>query len=142
MLSFTVAASATVFLLYFLLASEHWLIARTDRGDPAPAHARAAAQRHPPGQVEIGLFITTMGLISIGLGIATGIGLAAIGFPNPVLWGTTTAVLTFVPYIGRCSSRSRCWLPAAWSRAPAHDAGAAGALPRPPLSSRAISSAR
>jgi predicted PurR-regulated permease PerM len=41
-----------------------------------------------------------MGLISIGLGIATGVGLAAIGFPNPVLWGTTTAVLTFVPYIG------------------------------------------
>ena len=41
-----------------------------------------------------------MGLISIGLGIATGLALAAIGFPNPVLWATTTAVLTFVPYIG------------------------------------------
>jgi predicted PurR-regulated permease PerM len=32
--------------------------------------------------------------------VATGIALAAIGFPNPALWATTTAVLTFVPYIG------------------------------------------
>jgi len=100
MLSFTVAASATVFLLYFLLASEHWLIARTIEAIPRRRTRALLLSGIRQAQVEIGLFITTMGLISIGLGIATGIGLAAIGFPNPVLWGTTTAVLTFVPYIG------------------------------------------
>jgi len=100
MLSFTVAASATVFLLYFLLASEHWLIARTVEAIPRRRTRALLLSGIRQAQVEIGLFITTMGLISIGLGIATGIGLAAIGFPNPVLWGTTTAVLTFVPYIG------------------------------------------
>jgi predicted PurR-regulated permease PerM len=100
MLSFTVAASATVILLYFLLASEHWLIARTIEAIPRRRTRALLLSGIRQAQVEIGLFITTMGLISIGLGIATGIGLAAIGFPNPVLWGTTTAVLTFVPYIG------------------------------------------
>ena len=100
MLSFTVAASATVFLLYFLLASEHWLIARTIEAIPRRRTRALLLSGIRQAQVEIGLFITTMGLISIGLGIATGIALAAIGFPNPVLWGTTTAVLTFVPYIG------------------------------------------
>ena len=100
MLSFTVAASATVFLLYFLLASEHWLIARTIEAIPRRRTRALLLSGIRQAQVEIGLFVTTMGLISIGLGIATGIGLAAIGFPNPVLWGTTTAVLTFVPYIG------------------------------------------
>ena len=100
MLSFTVAASATVFLLYFLLASEHWLIARTIEAIPRRRTRALLLSGIRQAQVEIGLFITPMCLISIGLGIATGIGLAAIGFPNPVLWGTTTAVLTFVPYIG------------------------------------------
>ena len=100
MLSFTVAASATIFLLYFLLASEHWLIARTVEAIPRRRTRALLLSGIRQAQVEIGLFITTMGLISIGLGVATGIALAAIGFPNPVLWATTTAVLTFVPYIG------------------------------------------
>ena len=127
-LSFIVAASATIFLLYFLLASEHWLIARTVEAIPRRRTRALLLSGIRQAQIEIGLFITTMGLISIGLGVATGIGLAVIGFPNPVLWATTTAVLTFVPYIGpvlvtlallvaggmnrarvsRCSRRRRC----------------------------------
>ncbi len=100
MLSFAVSASATVFLLYFLLASERWLIARTIEAIPRQRTRALLLGGIRQAQRDIGLFITTMGLISIGLGIATGIALAAIGFPNPVLWATTTAVLTFVPYIG------------------------------------------
>ena len=100
MLSFTVSASATVFLLYFLLASERWLIARTVEAMPRRRARALLLGGIRQAQRDIGLFITTMGLISIGLGVATGIALAAIGFPNPVLWATTTAVLTFVPYIG------------------------------------------
>ncbi len=100
MLSFTVSASATVFLLYFLLASERWLIARTVEAIPRHRTRALLLAGIRQAQRDIGLFITTMGLISIGLGIATGIALALIGFPNPALWATTTAVLTFVPYIG------------------------------------------
>ena len=100
MLSFTVSASATVFLLYFLLASERWLIARTVEAIPRRRTRALLLGGIRQAQRDIGLFITTMGLISIGLGLATGIALALIGFPNPVLWATTTAVLTFVPYIG------------------------------------------
>jgi predicted PurR-regulated permease PerM len=99
-LSFTVAASATVFLLYFLLASERWLIARTVEAIPRRRTRALLLGGIRQAQGDIGLFITTMGFVSIGLGIATGIALALIGFPNPVLWATTTAVLTFVPYIG------------------------------------------
>ena len=100
MLSFTVSASATVFLLYFLLASERWLIARTVVAIPKRRTRALLLSGIRQAQRDIGLFITTMGLVSIGLGIATGLALAAIGFPNAALWGTTTAVLTFVPYIG------------------------------------------
>jgi predicted PurR-regulated permease PerM len=100
MLSFIVLASATVFLLYFLLATERWLIARTVEAIPRRRTRALLLSGLRQAQGDIGLFITTMGLISIGLGIATGLALALIGFPNPVLWATTTAVLTFVPYIG------------------------------------------
>lgn len=100
MFSFAVSASATVFLLYFLLASEHWLIARTVEAIPRRRTRALLLSGIRQAQGDIGTFITTMGLTSIGLGIATGVALALIGFPNPVLWATTTAVLTFVPYIG------------------------------------------
>jgi predicted PurR-regulated permease PerM len=99
-ISLAVLASATVFLLYFLLASEHWLIARTVEAIPRRRTRALLLSGIRQAQRDIGLFVTTMGLISIGLGIATGVALALIGFPNPVLWATTTAVLTFVPYIG------------------------------------------
>ncbi|MEO7009967.1 MAG: AI-2E family transporter, partial [Caldimonas sp.] len=79
MLSFTVSASATVFLLYFLLASERWLIARTIEAIPRQRTRALLLGGIRQAQRDIGLFITTMGLISIGLGIATGIALAAIG---------------------------------------------------------------
>jgi predicted PurR-regulated permease PerM len=100
MLSFSVSASATVFLLYFLLASERWLIDRTVEAIPRRRTRALLLSGIRQAQRDIGLFITTMGLVSIGLGIATGIALAAVGFPNAALWATTTAVLTFVPYIG------------------------------------------
>ncbi len=100
MLSFAVSASATVFLLYFLLASERWLIDRTVEAIPRRRTRALLLSGIRQAQRDIGLFITTMGLVSIGLGIATGVALAAIGFPNAALWATTTAVLTFVPYIG------------------------------------------
>ena len=51
-------------------------------------------------QRDIGLFISTMSLVNLALGVATGLALWAIGLPNPVLWGTTTAVLAFIPYLG------------------------------------------
>jgi predicted PurR-regulated permease PerM len=51
-------------------------------------------------QRDIGLFISTMSLVNVALGVATGLALWAIDLPNPVLWGTTTAVLAFIPYLG------------------------------------------
>lgn len=99
-LSFAVSAAATVFLLYFLLISEHWLVVRTAQALSRPRSRALLLGGLRQAQREIGLFVTTMGLMSLLLGAATGLALAAIGFPNAVLWSGVTAVLTFVPYIG------------------------------------------
>src|SRR5690606_35540733 len=35
-----------------------------------------------------------------GLGVATGLAMAALGVPNPALWGVLAAINNFVPYLG------------------------------------------
>ncbi len=99
-LSFAVSASATVILLYFLLASEQWLVARTTAAIRRPRTRALVLAGFRQAQRDVGLFISTMSLVNVALGIATGLALWLIGLPNPVLWGTTTAVLAFIPYLG------------------------------------------
>ena len=99
-ISFALSAAATVILLYFLLASEHWLVERTVQAIQRRRTRALLLSGFRQAERDIGLFISTMSIINIALGIATGAALALIGMPNPVLWGTTTAVLAFIPYIG------------------------------------------
>jgi predicted PurR-regulated permease PerM len=99
-IAFALSASATVILLYFLLASEHWLVDRTAQAIRRPRTRALVLSGFRQAERDIGLFISTMSIINIALGVATGCALALIGMPNPVLWGTTTAVLAFIPYIG------------------------------------------
>lgn len=99
-LSFAVSASATVILLFFLLASERWLVERTVAAIRQPRTRALVLSGVRQAQRDIGLFIGTMVLINVFLGLATGLALWAIGLPNPVLWGVTTAVLACIPYGG------------------------------------------
>ncbi len=99
-ISFAVSAAATVILLYFLLASEHWLVARTVAAFRRPRTRALVLSGFRQAQRDIGRFISTMSIVNVALGVATGLALWLIGLPNPVLWATTTAVLTFIPYFG------------------------------------------
>lgn len=38
--------------------------------------------------------------VNVGLGVAVGIGLAALGLPQAALWGALATLLRFVPYLG------------------------------------------
>ena len=98
--SFALSASATVILLYFLLASEQWLVGRTVAAIRRPRTRSLVLSGFRQAQRDIGLFISTMSLVNVGLGVATGLALWAIGLPNPVLWATTAGVLAFIPYLG------------------------------------------
>lgn len=100
MLAFALSASATVILLYFMLASEQWLVARTVAAFRRRRSRALVLSAFRQAQRDIGLFISTMSLVNVALGIATGIALWLVGLPNPVLWGVTTAVLAFIPYLG------------------------------------------
>jgi predicted PurR-regulated permease PerM len=99
-ISFALSASATVILLYFLLASERWLVIATVNAVRRPRARALFLSGVRQAQRDIGLFIRTMSLVNVALGVATGLALWMIGLPNPVLWGTTVAILAFIPYLG------------------------------------------
>lgn len=48
----------------------------------------------------ISSYLITTTVINIGLGLAIGVGMWAIGMPNPVLWGIMAMLLNYLPFIG------------------------------------------
>ncbi|MER9136637.1 AI-2E family transporter [Mesorhizobium sp. M0047] len=49
---------------------------------------------------EISHYLLTVTIINAGLGAVIGLGLWALGVPNPQVWGITAAMLNFLPYVG------------------------------------------
>ncbi|MBB2487649.1 AI-2E family transporter [Mitsuaria sp. WAJ17] len=98
---FTLSAASMVILLYFLLASEHWLLSRCIEVLPEKPRLRAlvlgglrALQR------DLSRYVLTLSLINLGVGLATALAMGALALPNPGLWGVAAALLNFIPYIG------------------------------------------
>jgi predicted PurR-regulated permease PerM len=94
------AATVVIFLTYFLLASGDLFLHKLVAVLPQLKDKKTAVRivRETQSQISLYLLVTTM--INAGVGVATGIALAVVGMPNPVLWGVVAAVLNFVPYIG------------------------------------------
>ncbi|MBZ9850425.1 AI-2E family transporter [Mesorhizobium sp. CA14] len=49
---------------------------------------------------EISHYLLTVSMINMGLGTVIGLGLWALGMPNPLVWGAMAALLNFLPYVG------------------------------------------
>jgi predicted PurR-regulated permease PerM len=96
----TVSAVATVILLFFLLASERWMIARTIEAIPKRRTRVAVLGGVRAAQRDIARFLGAQAIINVGVGLATGIAVGMLGLPNPTLWGTIAGLLGFIPYLG------------------------------------------
>ena len=100
MAGMAVTTVATVILLYFFLASERWLIARTVEAIPRRRARVTVIGGFRAAQRDIATFLGTQAIINFGVAVATGIAMALVGLPNPTLWGTIAGVLGFIPYLG------------------------------------------
>lgn len=98
--AFALAGAATVILLYFLLASEHWLLPRAVQALPRPRQRARVLACALAAQRDIGRFLSALAFINVGVAVALGIGLQLAGLPNPLLWGVASGVLNFIPYLG------------------------------------------
>lgn len=98
--AFVVSATATVILLYFLLASEHWVLSRVVEAVPHQRKRALVLGGVRAAQREIGHWLAVVGIVNAVVGVLMGLLLWTLGLPNPTLWGVITAVFCFVPYIG------------------------------------------
>lgn len=97
---FAVSASATLILLYFLLASEHWLLLRTVVAVPRRRARALLVGGVRSAQREIARFVMALSLVNLGVGLTMGVVLHTLQLPNPLLWAVVCGVLNFIPYIG------------------------------------------
>ena len=97
---FAVSASATLILLYFLLASEHWLLLRTVAAVPRRRARALLVGGVRSAQREIARFVMALTLVNLGVGLTMGVVLHTLQLPNPLLWAVVCGVLNFIPYIG------------------------------------------
>jgi predicted PurR-regulated permease PerM len=99
-----VALTTVVVLTLFLLAGGPPMLGRMTASLASDAHSTRVLQVIDAVRSELGRYYGTIALINLGLGLATGLGMMALGMPNPVLWGALAAVLNFIPYVGSATT--------------------------------------
>jgi predicted PurR-regulated permease PerM len=93
-------AAITLILALFLLASGTLFYEKIVQSFPLMSDKKRALRVVYDVEREISRYLLTIALINCGLGLLIGLGLWAIGVPNPLVWGVAAALLNFLPYIG------------------------------------------
>ena len=98
--SFLGTLAAVVMLLYFLLASGDLFLRKLMRVLPSHEAKANAVEIAREVEADISKYLFMVTLINICLGAVLAVVFAAIGLPNPLLWGTVATSVAFIPYIG------------------------------------------
>jgi predicted PurR-regulated permease PerM len=97
--SFAAGVVTMFILLYFLLATGRSLLLKLVKVLPRLHDKKAAVTIMHQIEHDTSIYLLTVTLINLGLGIATSLLLFMLGMPNPLLWGVIAGVLNFVPYV-------------------------------------------
>jgi predicted PurR-regulated permease PerM len=94
------AGAMLLMLVFFLLLAQRSLLARLLRALPqrrAQVRVTAALREARDG---VANYLAAMALVNLGLSVATGAVLAALGLPGVVVWAGVIFALLFIPYLG------------------------------------------
>ena len=91
---------STIMLLYFLLASGDLLLRKLVQVTPDREGKIRMIGILRTIQREIARYFSTITVVNIGLGTATGLAMWGLGMPTPVVWAVAVALANFLPYIG------------------------------------------
>jgi predicted PurR-regulated permease PerM len=100
LLSASTTVAITFVLSLFLLASGTMFYEKIIQSFTRMSEKKRALRVVYDVEREISRYLLTVALINGGLGLAVGLGLWAIGLPNPYVWGVAAALLNFLPYVG------------------------------------------
>jgi predicted PurR-regulated permease PerM len=90
----------TLVLLAFLLASGDLFREKLVKVLPTLSDKKRAVHIARDIEREVSRYLLTITGINIATGTFIGLGLWAIGMPNPLLWGVLAMFLTYIPYLG------------------------------------------
>jgi len=91
---------STLSLTYFLLASGSMFRRKIAYLFPSGIQRTRIKRALAEIEEQMSRYLLVNTLISVGFGSATWVLLAAIGVPNPLLWGAVAGALNFIPYVG------------------------------------------
>ena len=102
--SVAVALVTVIILTLFMLAGGPPMLARMTAALASDMQATHVLKVIDAVRREVGRYYATIAMINLGLGMATGLVMWALGMPNPVLWGAMAGVLNFIPYAGSATT--------------------------------------
>ena len=97
---FAATISVVFVLVYFLLSAGDTFLRKLVSVLPTLKDKKRIVEIIRSIERDISFYLVLMMLINVGLGFGVAAITAFLGIPDPVLWGTLTAVLSFAPYIG------------------------------------------
>ena len=100
LLSAGTTIAITFVLSLFLLASGTMFYEKIIQSFTTLSEKKKALRVVYDVEREISRYLLTVALINGGLGVAIGLGLWALGMPNPFVFGVVAALLNFLPYVG------------------------------------------
>jgi predicted PurR-regulated permease PerM len=90
----------TVLVLFFLLVTGDRFLRRLVEVLPRFRNKRQAVEISQQIERDISAYLTTITIMNLGVGIATGTVVALCGLGDPLLWGTLAFLLNYVPILG------------------------------------------
>lgn len=87
-------------LAFFLIASGDLFYEKLVQVMPTLKDKRRALAVARAIENQLSVYLLTITLINMGLGVAIGLAMWALGMPDPVLFGLAAFLLNYIPYIG------------------------------------------
>jgi predicted PurR-regulated permease PerM len=87
-------------LLFFLLASGDLFLRKLISVLPSLSDKKRAVEIARQIEQDISVYLSTITVINVALGLAVWGLMAWIGIPNPLLWGVLAFITNYIPYLG------------------------------------------
>jgi predicted PurR-regulated permease PerM len=92
--------TAVIGLLYFFLVSGDTFLRKLVLVTPALKDKKRAVEIVRNIETDISFYLVMVTAINIAIGLIVMATTGVLGIPDPILWGTLAAVLSFAPYVG------------------------------------------
>jgi len=92
--------SVMLILLFFLLSSGDAFLNKMVQVMPTLTDKKRVVETARDIQRHVSMYLGTITLINIAIGLVVALAMYLLGMPNPLLWGALLTVLNYIPYLG------------------------------------------